>query len=93
MSTITRLACLSLCLCLCLCFGCGRQTPELTIEDAQTALLDLMRIEDSPFEGADPDVFEDIDITENNGDYHWGAFSIDTNSKTYVANVESDVAF
>ena len=61
---------------------------------AKSALLDLMRSESSPFEGADPVRFEKMELKDmGEGKFGWGAFTIDVNKKTYVANVNSADAF
>ena len=80
-----------------LCCGCNvpqRQTVELNAVAAQTALLDLMRSETSPFEGADPVRFEKIALVKTSeGKIGWGAFTIDLGKQTYSANVDADTTF
>lgn len=78
---------------------CGCSTPEsidvdLDAATAKRALLDLMRSESSPFEGADPVEMEKIALEQKSeGVFEWGAFRIDVNKKTYAATVAGDDFF
>ncbi len=57
---------------------------------ARTALLDAMRKPDNPLEGADPTRFEAIPITKlNDNEYTWGAFHIQTATRTFHADIAS----
>lgn len=62
----------------------------LTQKDAQGALLNLVRSNASPFEGADPARFEKITaVHKKQKKFNWGSFAIDLNKRTYVANINS----
>jgi hypothetical protein len=80
-----------------LCFGCNTPKPrnaDLDAVTAKAALLELMRSEDSPFEGADPLRFEKIELKEESkGKVGWGGFTLDLGMKTYSAQVGADTVF
>ncbi|HBC86629.1 MAG TPA: hypothetical protein DCZ94_06725 [Lentisphaeria bacterium] len=79
------------------CLGCNEPNPQngdLDANAAKAALLDLMRSQTSPFEGADSTRFEKIGVAEEGeGKLRWGAFTIDLVQKTYSADVVADTAF
>ena len=71
--------------------GCSTTASDQNLSDEEkgkAALLALMRSKDSPFEGADPMVFEKIEIKFRDGEYYWGAFVIRTDNKSYHAYPE-----
>jgi len=80
-----------------MCIACNGPRPPRTDLNAATAkavLLDLMRSDTSPFEGADPARFEKIEIEDKGeGKFGWGAFIIDVSKKTYVADVDAPDVF
>lgn len=80
-----------------LCCGCSTVEPKrqaLTFQDARSALLNLMRSNASPFEGADPTRYKKIMAAhKDQGKFNWGGFAIDLNRKAYVANINSHNLF
>ena len=73
--------------------GCSTVEPKrqaLTSQEAQAAVLNLMRSSMSPFEGADAARLEKITaVHKNQNKFNWGAFAIDLNKRIYVANINS----
>jgi hypothetical protein len=59
-------------------------------EKAKAALLELMRSKTSPFEGADPSRFEQMELkSRGNDEYTWGAFIIYPSKRRYSADIVS----
>lgn len=77
-----------------LCVGCASSASDGGARDAvkaKDALLQLMRANSNPFEGADAARFEKVPLQcRGNGQYDWGAFVIDVNKKTYSVVVVSE---
>ena len=78
-------------ICVAILFGCSTTAVDQNLSDEEkgkAALLVLMRSKDSPFEGADPKVFEKIKLKSRGGDeFQWGAFVISPGTKTYSAQI------
>lgn len=76
----------------CAWIGCSTISVPIPVSDgtlAKQALLDLMRADRNVFQGANPDIFEKIEIEMlAPGKYRWAAFLINTRARTYSAVVE-----